>query len=205
VEDHRLDQVGESFLGRRLFDVFGDSGAGTAAVTDALDPRALQASNTRMLERIEIVEGDITRLQVDAIVNAANQTLLGGGGVDGAIHRAAGPELRKACALLGGCETGEAKLTPGFKLPARYVIHTVGPVWGLALALEHRLASIAFPAISTGAYRFPPDRAALIALRTVLAAIREADAIERVVFCCFGADSRGHHERALAAVRDNGT
>jgi O-acetyl-ADP-ribose deacetylase (regulator of RNase III) len=222
VEDHRLDQVGESLLGRRLLDIFGDSGAGTAAVTDALDPRALQASNTRMLERIEIVEGDITRLQVDAIVNAANQTLLGGGGVDGAIHRAAGPELREACALLGGCETGEAKLTPGFKLPARYVIHTVGPVWGggergengllaacyrntLALALDHRLASIAFPAISTGAYRFPPDRAALIALRTVLAAIREADAIERVVFCCFGADSRGHHERALAAVRDNGT
>ena len=174
-----------------------------------------------MLERIEIVDGDITRLDVDAIVNAANQTLLGGGGVDGAIHRAAGPELRAACALLGGCQTGEAKITPGFKLPARYVIHTVGPVWGggergenrllaacyrnsLALALEHDLGSIAFPAISTGAYRFPADRAALIALRTVLAALDETDAIERVVFCCFGAESRGHHERALAAVRDKG-
>ena len=174
-----------------------------------------------MADRIEIVEGDITRLEVDTIVNAANQTLLGGGGVDGAIHRAAGPELREACALLGGCRTGEAKITPGFKLPARYVIHTVGPVWGggergenqllaacyrnsLALALEHNLESIAFPAISTGAYRFPADRAALIALRTVLTALDETDTIERVVFCCFGAESRGHHERALAAMRDKG-
>jgi O-acetyl-ADP-ribose deacetylase (regulator of RNase III) len=174
-----------------------------------------------MRDRIEIVEGDITRLEVDAIVNAANKTLLGGGGVDGAIHRAAGPELREACALLGGCETGEAKITPGFRLPARYVIHTVGPVWGggergenqllaacyrnsLALARHQGLESIAFPAISTGAYRFPPDRAALIALRTVLAELDETDAIERVVFCCFGAESRAHHERALAAGRDKG-
>jgi O-acetyl-ADP-ribose deacetylase len=171
-----------------------------------------------MPHRIGIVEGDITRLDVDAIVNAANTTLLGGGGVDGAIHRAAGPELRSACAKLGGCATGEAKITPGFNLPARYVIHTVGPVWGggergedrlladcyrnsLALAHEHELASIAYPAISTGAYGFPPDRAANIALRTVLAALEATTVIDRVVFCCFGAVSRGHHETAFAAMR----
>jgi O-acetyl-ADP-ribose deacetylase (regulator of RNase III) len=138
-----------------------------------------------MRDRIEIVEGDITRLEVDAIVNAANRGLLGGGGVDGAIHRAAGPELRAACVKLGGCETGDAKITPGCRLPARHVIHTVGPVWSggqrgedrllaacyrtsLALAHEHGLVSIAYPAISTGAYGFPPDRAARIALRTVV-------------------------------------
>jgi O-acetyl-ADP-ribose deacetylase len=171
-----------------------------------------------MPHRIEIVEGDITSLDVDAIVNAANKTLLGGGGVDGAIHRAAGPELRKACAKLGGCDTGEAKITPGFGLPARFVIHTVGPVWGggergedrllaacyrnsLALALEHDLASIAYPAISTGAYGFPPGRAANIALRTVLATLKATTAINRVVFCCFGAESRKHHETAFAAMR----
>ena len=130
-----------------------------------------------MPQRIAIVEGDITRLAIDAIVNAANKTLLGGGGVDGAIHRAAGPQLREACVKLGGCETGEAKITPGFGLPARYVIHTVGPIWGggergedrlladcyrnsFTLALGHGLASLAYPAISTGAYGFPPDRAA---------------------------------------------
>jgi O-acetyl-ADP-ribose deacetylase (regulator of RNase III) len=168
-----------------------------------------------MSAQIEIVEGDITRLYVDAIVNAANKTLLGGGGVDGAIHRAAGPELRAACAKLGGCETGNAKITRAFGLKARYVIHTVGPVWGggerdedrllaacyrtsLALAYEHGLGSIAYPAISTGAYGFPPNRAARIALRTVLAALAEEGSVERVVFCCFGADSREHHEVALA-------
>ena len=168
--------------------------------------------------RIEIVEGDITRLEVDAIVNAANKTLLGGGGVDGAIHRAAGPELRAACARLGGCDTGEAKITSGFGLPARYVIHTVGPVWGggergenrllascyrnaLGLAQTHGLASIAYPAISTGAYGFPPDRAALIALRTVLDALGGTGTVNRVVFCCFGAESRMHHEAALTAAR----
>jgi O-acetyl-ADP-ribose deacetylase (regulator of RNase III) len=170
-----------------------------------------------MRGRIEIVESDITRLDVDAIVNAANRTLLGGGGVDGAIHRAAGPELRAACAKLGGCETGNAKITPGFRLLARHVIHTVGPVWGggergedqllaacyrasFGLAREYGLASIAFPAISTGAYGFPPDRAARIALRTVLAALAEPRSIERVVFCCFGADARKHHEIAFAEL-----
>ena len=172
-----------------------------------------------MPQRIDIVEGDITTLDIDAIVNAANKALLGGGGVDGAIHRAAGPALREACARLGGCATGEAKITPGFRLPARYVIHTVGPVWGggergedrlladcyrnsLALAHRHGLASIAYPAISTGAYGFPPDRAAHIALRTVLAALNDTTAIERVVFCCFGQASRQHHEAAFTALKN---
>jgi len=171
-----------------------------------------------MFDRIEIIEGDITTLDVDAIVNAANRSLLGGGGVDGAIHRAAGPELKGACAALAGCETGEAKITPGFRLKARHVIHTVGPVWGggergedrllascyrnsLTLASERGLASIAYPAISTGAYGFPPERAALIAVRTVATALSQAASIERVVFCCFGAASRQHHEAALAATR----
>jgi O-acetyl-ADP-ribose deacetylase (regulator of RNase III) len=170
-----------------------------------------------MLDRIEIVEGDITRLDLDAIVNAANRSLLGGGGVDGAIHRAAGPELREACKLLGGCETGEAKITPGFNLTSRYIIHTVGPVWGggergedrllancyrnsLTLARKHDLASIAFPAISTGAYGFPPDRAAYIAVRTIHAALADAGGPERIIFCCFGAGSRVHHEAAVAAL-----
>ena len=170
-----------------------------------------------MPQRIDIVEGDITALDIDAIVNAANKSLLGGGGVDGAIHRAAGPDLLVACAKLGGCETGEAKITPGFRLPARYVIHTVGPIWGggergedrlladcyrnsLALAHRHGLASIAYPAISTGAYGFPPDRAARIALRTVLAALADTTAIERVVFCCFGSELLRHHHNALAGA-----
>ncbi len=170
-----------------------------------------------MPQRIDIVEGDITRLDVDAIVNAANQMLSPGGGVCGAIHRAAGPELAEVCASLGGCHTGEAKITPGFRLLARYVIHTVGPVWGggesgedrllaacyrnsLALGADHGLASIAFPAISTGTFGFPPERAARIALRTVLAALEDTTAIERVVFCCFGAESLRHHRTALAAA-----
>jgi len=170
-----------------------------------------------MTDRIAIIDGDITALAVDAIVNAANRTLLGGGGVDGAIHRAAGRELREACARLGGCDTGEAKITPGFRLPARYVIHTVGPVWGggearedlllascyrnsLALALAHDLKSIAFPAISTGAYGFPADRAARIAVTTVLETLHDRTSIEHVTFCCFGSESRRHHEAALAAA-----
>jgi len=169
-----------------------------------------------MLDKIEIIDGDITALDADAIVNAANRTLLGGGGVDGAIHRAAGPELREACAMLGGCQTGEARITPGFRLPARYVIHTVGPVWGggnggedlllaacyrnsLDVAQAHGLASIAFPAISTGAYGFPAGRAAEIAVATAIESLRGATSVERLVFCCFGPDSRRHHETALAA------
>jgi O-acetyl-ADP-ribose deacetylase (regulator of RNase III) len=170
-----------------------------------------------MPQRIAIIEGDITTLDVDAIVNAANTRLTPGGGVCGAIHRAAGPELAEACAELGGCPTGEAKITPGFNLPARYVIHTVGPVWGggergegkllaacyrnsLSLAAEHDLKSIAFPAISTGIYGFPPDRAARVAMRAVLDELKKKSAIERVVFCCFGAASHDHHQAAFAAL-----
>ena len=171
--------------------------------------------------KIEIIEGDITTLNVDAVVNAANEALAPGGGVCGAIHSKAGPELADACAKLGGCATGEAKITEGFDLPARYVIHTVGPVWGggereegmllancyrnaLRLAAEHDLASVAFPAISTGIYGFPPDRAALIAVRTVRETLPEVRGIARVVFCCFGAGSRDLHQAALAATAPRG-
>jgi len=170
-----------------------------------------------MSGQIEILEGDITALDVDVIVNAANEALAPGGGVCGAIHKKAGPELAKACAKLGGCATGEAKITEGFRLPARYVIHTVGPVWGggergegkllaacyvtsLKLAAERGLNSIAFPAISTGIYGFPPDRAALIAVRTVRETLPELPGIARVVFCCFGEESRALHEAAFAAT-----
>ena len=159
-----------------------------------------------MGERITIVEGDITKLEVDAIVNAANSTLLGGKGVDGAIHRAAGPDLRDECRTLGGCSTGEAKITKGHGLPADWVIHTVGPVWhggkadedqllagcyrnSLELARQHRIRSIAFPSISTGAYRFPFELAAKIAIETVTEFLESDDEIRKVVFCCFGEDA----------------
>jgi O-acetyl-ADP-ribose deacetylase (regulator of RNase III) len=168
--------------------------------------------------RLEICVADITTLDVDAIVNAANRTLLGGGGVDGAIHRAAGPELLTECRTLGGCETGSAKITRGYRLKAKHVIHAVGPVWSgggkgeeqllagcyrtaLALAAEHHLASLAFPAISTGIYRFPADRAARIAVGTVAAEIAAPPGgIVRVVFCCFSPDSAEHHEDAFAEL-----
>jgi O-acetyl-ADP-ribose deacetylase len=166
--------------------------------------------------RLEVCVADITTLAVDAIVNAANRSLLGGGGVDGAIHRAAGPELLAECRLLGGCETGGAKITRGYRLPAKHVIHAVGPVWGgggkgedallascyraaLDLAAAHRLASVAFPAISTGIYRFPPDRAARIAVGTVAAELAGAPrGVVRVVLCCFSPAAADHHIAALA-------
>ncbi len=152
---------------------------------------------------LETLVGNLVELRRDAIVNAANRSLLGGGGVDRAIHQAAGPELRKACEALGGCETGDAKITPGFDLPARFVIHTVGPVWrggdhgeegllascyrkSLGLACANGVRTIAFPAISTGAYRFPPERAARIAVETVRAFRPETGgAVDTVTFCCF--------------------
>jgi O-acetyl-ADP-ribose deacetylase len=169
--------------------------------------------------RIEIVVGDIATLDVDAIVNAANTSLLGGGGVDGAIHRAAGAELLAECRTLGGCPTGGAKITRGYRLPARHVIHAVGPVWNggkqgepellascyrnsLRLAAERRLRSTAFPAISTGVYRFPANAAARIATRTVLAELKaHRIGIERVVFCCFSRDAADFHIDALAELK----
>lgn len=155
--------------------------------------------------KLTVVQADITTLPVDAIVNAANESLLGGGGVDGAIHRAAGPELLAECRKLNGCKTGEAKITRGYRLPARFVIHTVGPVWhggddgeaallascyreSLRLAAAHGAASVAFPSISTGVYGYPVEDAARIAVETVRATLPELEAIREVVFCCFSAD-----------------
>jgi O-acetyl-ADP-ribose deacetylase len=170
------------------------------------------------MPRIDIVEGDITRLDVDAIVNAANESLLGGGGVDGAIHRAAGPELLAECRTLGGCATGSAKITRGYRLKARHVIHAVGPVWeggqkgeeealascyrtALTLAAKHGLASVAYPAISTGIFRFPAGRAARIAVGTVASEIANAPrGLQQVVFCCFSPDSAEHHRNAFAEL-----
>ena len=167
---------------------------------------------------LDIVVADITSLDVGAIVNAANRSLLGGGGVDGAIHRAAGPELLTECRTLGGCETGSAKITRGYRLKAKHVIHAVGPVWhgggsgeqallagcyrsALDLAAAHALASLAYPAISTGIYRFPADLAARIAVGTVASEIASAPrGMTRVVFCCFSPESAEHHKEAFAEL-----
>ena len=162
-------------------------------------------SSDGRMAKIELIRGDITKVNVDAIVNAANQTLLGGGGVDGAIHRAAGPDLLDECRKLGGCPTGEARITRGYRLPAQHVIHTVGPVWrggrqgedellancyrnSLKLAELNRVKSVAFPSISTGAYRFPIKRASRIAVKTVREYLKRTGGIERAVFVCYSED-----------------
>ncbi|MGH7548210.1 MAG: O-acetyl-ADP-ribose deacetylase [Gemmatimonadales bacterium] len=166
------------------------------------------------MKSIEAVQGDITTQLVDAIVNAANTTLLGGGGVDGAIHRAAGPELLEECRTLGGCPTGEARITGGYRLPATYVIHTVGPVWSggkrgepellrncyvdsLTLAAARGVRSIAFPSISTGAYRYPVDQAARIAVQAVREALSKSTSVELVRFVCFSADDLAVYQKLL--------
>jgi O-acetyl-ADP-ribose deacetylase (regulator of RNase III) len=167
--------------------------------------------------RIEVIQTDITTLKVDAIVNAANESLLGGGGVDGAIHRAAGPKLLEECRQIGGCPTGEARLTKGYNLPAKYVIHTVGPVWrggthgedellaacyrhSMSLALRTKIRSIAFPAISTGVYHFPLDRAARIAAEETTRFLQTYPEFDRVIFCCFGEDALRAYQAAVEAI-----
>ena len=170
-----------------------------------------------MKDRIAILKADITTLAVDAIVNAANSSLLGGGGVDGAIHRAAGPELLAECRLLGGCETGQARITKGYRLPAHFVLHAVGPVWNggnhnesellagcyrscFQLAREHNLRTLAFPAISCGIYGYPIDQAVGIAMRETLAELSSNDKIEKITFVCFGDTVYESYQRALRGI-----
>jgi len=205
-------------MGARIHPVYRHPDGATLA----LQARASGGEAPRMaatvFDQIELVAGDITLLDVDAIVNAANHSLLGGGGVDGAIHEAAGPELFEECLTLGGCPTGEARITRGYRLPARWIIHTVGPVWhgggayaddllascyrsSLALARDVKAGSIAFPAISTGAYGFPPERAAPIAVRTVAGQLPEIPTLKRVLFVCYSLGMRAHYEQTLREAR----
>jgi O-acetyl-ADP-ribose deacetylase (regulator of RNase III) len=223
VVQRNPDGTGASFNDRTL----GDASrrrlkrARAAAILQPMAPPTSQfapASVTHRGVRYEILVADITTLDMDAIVNAANTSLLGGGGVDGAIHRAAGPDLLAECRTLGGCETGSARITRGYRLKARHVIHAVGPVWrgggkereldallascyrtALTLAAGHRLASIAFPAISTGIYGFPADRAATVAVGAVVAALDPPQSTRHVAFCCFSEDAARHHYAAFRA------
>ena len=173
--------------------------------------------NESVSNRIAVIAGDITRQRVEAIVNAANTTLLGGGGVDGAIHRAAGPELLAECRTLGGCATGQAKITRGYKLPAKWVIHTVGPVWHdgnhgedellascyrscFALVEQHGIKTVAFPSISTGAYGFPMERAARIAVRETKSFLERNQSVEKVILVCFGASALEIYRMALQEI-----
>lgn len=176
-----------------------------------------ERSNGNIGERLAIVEGDITLIRVDAIVNAANETLLGGGGVDGAIHRAAGPQLQEECRTLGGCATGEARITAGYALPARHVIHTVGPVWrggrhgeaeilascyrnALTLAVDYRLRTVAFPAISCGIFGYPPEEAARIAVGESLRFLRTDTMLDRILLVCLGDEIQEAYRRAHAEL-----
>jgi O-acetyl-ADP-ribose deacetylase (regulator of RNase III) len=169
------------------------------------------------LDRIEIIQGDITKQNVDAVVNAANKSLLGGGGVDGAIHRAAGPQLLEECKNLGGCETGEAKITNAYKLPANWVIHTVGPVWkggghhedellakcyinSLTLAKQYNIKTIAFPAISTGVYGFPVERASRITIKQIIDFLENNSTMENVILVCFSEKDYEHYQKALSEL-----
>ncbi len=197
-----------------MLQTFSEGAFGVAEQRPSASGKSAKGASV-MSERMVVTRGDITRLAVDAIVNAANSSLLGGGGVDGAIHRAAGPELVAECRTLGGCPTGEARITRGYRLPARWVIHTVGPVWhgggrgeeealascyrnSLALAAEHGARTVAFPAISTGIYGFPLERATTIAVRETVAFLRSHPEVEQVTFACFGERAQQVYDAELA-------